>query len=286
MLHHGRQGRRSSAPGRLRRQSGPESLSGWRLFRPSPNKPYLRLARPRTCNHYLEKNPHRNQTLFFGLRHFLTSTLPPVPLKYPPFSRGCSASQTPAHPAALRNILEHFNRRNTASVHEHPSKMVEYVPAPADLSRLNPIQRYMQKGTLDWNDYYWLIGIVLVYIWVRPAIQKFFAYAIGGNEAEEEGEAERAAYYERRAKVGPNTIRGGKDEPVDVTTDAVDGTTSGASLHDKGAISNRKAKGPKGEKSEADKLLDWDDEPSRGSTTGDKSDVVQWLEKWDKEAAS
>ena len=162
--------------------------------------------------------------------------------------------------------------------------MVEYVPPPEDLSRLNPVQRYMQKGELDWHDYYWLVGIVLVYILARPAIQKFFSWFIGGgDQAEQEGVREREAYYQRRAKVGPNAIRGGKDEPADIAIGTAEGTASGASINDKGAVSNRKAKGPKGEKSEADKLLDWDDEPPRAPAEGDRSDVMQWLNKWDKE---
>lgn len=160
--------------------------------------------------------------------------------------------------------------------------MPQYVPPPQDLSRLNPIQRYMQKGELEWNDYYWLIGIVIVYIMARPAIQKFFNTTLGGNKDEKEGAQQREAYYQRRAKVGPNAIRGGKDDPLDILSDDADVSASGASPANGGGVTNRKAKGPK---SEAAKLLDWDDEPSRAPSDGDKSDVMQWLNKWDKEAS-
>jgi hypothetical protein len=160
--------------------------------------------------------------------------------------------------------------------------MVDYNP-PADLSRLNPIQRYMHKGELEWTDYYWLIAIVFVYIMARPTLQNLFARSFGGNAAESEGVGEREAYYERRAKVGPNAIRGERDDPIDITNDnAADVTTTGSVNKTNGAVSNRKGKGPK---SEADKLLDWDGEPSRDTSEGDKTDVMQWLNKWDKEAS-
>ncbi|ETN37391.1 uncharacterized protein HMPREF1541_08382 [Cyphellophora europaea CBS 101466] len=163
--------------------------------------------------------------------------------------------------------------------------MVEYTPPPEDLSRLNPIQRYMQKGQLDWNDYFYLVIIVFVYILARPAIHKFFSWVLGGSKEEQEGQEEREAYYKRRARIGPNAIRGGKDEPADIDLDMPAGKTSGANVSAEGAVSNRKTKGPKGEKSEADKLLDWDDEPVPAPAEGGKSDVMQWLNKWDKEAS-
>jgi hypothetical protein len=158
--------------------------------------------------------------------------------------------------------------------------MVQYVPPPEDLSRLNPIQRYMQKGELEWNDYYWLFGLVFLYIMARPAIQRFFTTTLGRSAAEEEGAKEREAYYQRRAKVGPNAIRGGKDDALNMLSEDADVTASGASPASGGTVSNRKSKGTK---SEADKLLDWDDEPSRTANEGDKSDVMQWLNKWDKD---
>ncbi|KPI45017.1 uncharacterized protein AB675_2570 [Cyphellophora attinorum] len=160
--------------------------------------------------------------------------------------------------------------------------MVEYTPPPADLSRLNFVQRYMQKGSLDWSDYGYLILVVLAYLAVRPALQR---WVIGKSEEEEQGVLERASYQERRAKVGANAIRGGKAEPEDLLT-ADETTTSGANVtqSSEGAVVNRKAKGVKfaGPKSETEKLVDWDDEPGRTAVEGDKSDVMAWLDKWDK----
>ena len=163
--------------------------------------------------------------------------------------------------------------------------MVEYVPPPADLSRLNPIQRYMQKGTLEWSDYFWLCVVVAVYLIARPAIRKFI---MGKDQAEAEGEYERGKYQERRAKVGLNNIREGKAEPEDITA-ATETTASGANVKNDagGEVLNRKPKGSKVPKSEADKLLNWDDEgsaaePSRTTAEGGKSDVAAWLDKWDK----
>ena len=160
--------------------------------------------------------------------------------------------------------------------------MPQYVPPPKDLSRLNAVQRYMQKGELEWSDYYWLIGIVIIYIMARPAIQKFFNTTLGHNTDEQEGNKEREAYYQRRAKVGPNAIRGGKDDPLDMLSEDADVSASGVAHANGGTATNRKAKGPK---SETDKLLDWDEEPSRSATDGDKSDVMQWLNRWDKETS-
>lgn len=162
-------------------------------------------------------------------------------------------------------------------------KMVEYVPPPADLSKLNPVQRYLQKGQLDRQDYIYLCLLVAIYFIARPAIQNFFAWFMGGSKEVEEGEKEREAYNERRARVSANAIRGGKDEPEDITSDPLEGTTSGANVKKgaNGEVSNRKTKGPKGEKSEADKLLDWDDEPPRAPVEGDKSEITKWLDHWD-----
>lgn len=159
--------------------------------------------------------------------------------------------------------------------------MPEYTPPPDDLSRLNPFQRYMQKGQLDWNDYFYLGLLVAAYIIARPAIHKFVRWIVEEKDVKE-GEEQTEAYYERRAKVGANSIRGGKDESINISSAADDTLASGADINEKGEVANRKSKGSKGVKSETDKLLDWDDEPARGHAEGDKSDVVAWLNKWDK----
>jgi hypothetical protein len=160
--------------------------------------------------------------------------------------------------------------------------MVEYVPPPKDLSQLNAIQRYMQKGQLDWpRDYIYLILLVAAYIMARPAISKFMKYLIT-DEKIEQGEQERNAYHERRAQVGPNTIRGVKGAESTVIG-SNEMNASGANTGNRGEALNRKAKGKKVSKAEADKLLDWDDEPARQEFEGEKADVMSWLNKWDKE---
>jgi hypothetical protein len=161
--------------------------------------------------------------------------------------------------------------------------MVEYVPPPKDLSQLNAIQRYMQKGELEWpRDYLYLIALVAAYVICRPAIHKIMKYLIS-DEKIEQGEQERNAYHERRAQVGPNAIRGVKGAESTVVGSS-EVNASGASTGKSGEALNRKAKGGKKvSKAEAEKLLDWDDEPAREGFEGEKTDVMAWLSKWDKE---
>lgn len=158
--------------------------------------------------------------------------------------------------------------------------MVEYTPAPEDLSRLNPIQRYLQKGSLDRQDYVWLLILVFVYFTARPYIQELFKRFFNHDDLKE-GERVRSEYMQSKAQVGPNAIRGTElQEPTAIPEKSGDITT-GSSLDKIGNVVNRKAK----DKSEADELLDWDDVPlaSRKPTEGDKSDVVAWLDKWSNE---
>ncbi|OAL37429.1 hypothetical protein AYO20_03278 [Fonsecaea nubica] len=155
--------------------------------------------------------------------------------------------------------------------------MVEYTPAPEDLSRLNPIQRYMQKGQLDKQDYVYLILIVLVYFMARPKIEEFFKWWMGPKELQE-GEQARIAYMQK-AKVGPNVIRGTETRSLETIPEVSADTATGTNMDKKGKVVNRKTK----DKSGTDKLLDWEDEPERKPTEGDKSDVVAWLDKWSNE---
>ncbi|OAP63561.1 hypothetical protein AYL99_02788 [Fonsecaea erecta] len=155
--------------------------------------------------------------------------------------------------------------------------MVEYVPAPSDLSRLNPIQRYMQKGQLDKQDYFYLCLIVLIYFMARPKIEEFFKWWMS-PKALREGEQARAEYMQK-AKVGPNVIRGIESTSLETIPEVSVDTTSGTNVDKKGKVVNRKTK----EKSGADKLLDWEDEPERKPTEGDKADIVAWLDKWSNE---
>jgi len=158
--------------------------------------------------------------------------------------------------------------------------MVEYVAPPEDLTQLNPIQRYMQKGQLGRQDYVWLLIVVLAYFTARPYIQKFFKWWMG-TEDQKEGEQVMDEYFKSKAKVGPNAIRGTEsEEPSTMVEKAGAASASGSSLDKKSGVVNRKAKGKSGE----EELLDWDDEPPRKPTEGDKSDVVTWLDKWSDEA--
>lgn len=159
--------------------------------------------------------------------------------------------------------------------------MVEYVPPPKDLSRLNPIQRYMQKGSLDRQDYVWLFIIVLAYFTARPYVQelakRFF------SPATDEGERIRQEFImsKAKAKVGPNAIRGTEHQELETIPESKeDVTTSGTQSTSKGKAVNRKNK----EKTLQDQLLDWDDEPARPAEDPSKADVVSWLDKWSKEA--
>ena len=157
--------------------------------------------------------------------------------------------------------------------------MVEYTPAPEDLSRLNPIQRYMQKGSLDTQDYAWLFIAVLAYFTARPYIQELFKrfFSIGDVQ---EGERVRQDYVKSKAKVGPNSIRGNEVQELETIPESKeDIITSGTNVTTKGKVVNRKNK----EKSEQEKLIDWDDEPERPAVEGDRADVVSWLDKWSKE---
>ncbi|RMZ83530.1 hypothetical protein DV737_g1600, partial [Chaetothyriales sp. CBS 132003] len=159
--------------------------------------------------------------------------------------------------------------------------MVQYVPPPADLSGLNPIQRFMQrKSTLQ--DYFYLALFVLCYIVARPSIKKGAEWLLASPEYKE-GVQKQKEYEQRmiRAKIGANDIRGQKKTPVQLPdSSGAEGEASGVQTAATGQVQNRKTKSPGANKSEVDKLLDWDDEPARTKHKGDSSDVVAWLDKW------
>lgn len=163
--------------------------------------------------------------------------------------------------------------------------MVEYTPPPANLDALNPIQRYMQKGSLDQQDWLRLGAIILAYFVLRPYLQKAAKWWFSDGKLAE-GEKAQKEYQERRAKVGANSIRIGKkdaDQIIEDFDESEDVVTSGSNVNDKGAVVNRKSKPqPVGKSMVEDELLDWKDEPARGTQDGDKGDVMEWLGKWDK----
>lgn len=197
--------------------------------------------------------------------------------------------------------------------------MVEYTPPPKDLSRLNPIQRYMQKGYLEWSDYAMLVALITAYWLIRPALQRFFK-SVAAPEVVE-GEQEQDAYQKRRAQaaIDANEIRSGKapskadgrktvgqllDEGSAGFLPKEDqGVSTSTSTPAGGQVVSRqegKKKARKGvsfapEKSEEDRILDWEDEsqwdPSKtaeakpDARTGEvkpAGNVLDWIQTWDK----
>ncbi|OCT49272.1 hypothetical protein CLCR_05222 [Cladophialophora carrionii] len=156
--------------------------------------------------------------------------------------------------------------------------MVQYTPPPADLSHLNPIQRYMQKGELEGRDWAFLLIFVLAYLAARPAIQRGIKWWMADDELKE-GERAQAEFLRSKAKVSPNTIRGNKSQEATTIPEGAGDTTTGSSLDHTGNVTNRKAK----DRSQAEILLDWDDQPERRPTEGDKADVVTWMNRWSNE---
>ena len=164
--------------------------------------------------------------------------------------------------------------------------MVKYEPPPKDLSGLNPIQRYMQNGQgPDFNslnkNWAYLVILALAYILVvRPLIEKLAAWYFGNKDMREGQQAlEDHARSKAKAKVEPNAIRGTGSQETMATQQSLDDTTTGSNVDRTGQVFKRKTT----VKSGVDQLVDWDDEPARKPTEGDKSDVVAWLDKWSNE---
>ena len=165
--------------------------------------------------------------------------------------------------------------------------MVKYEPPPTDLSHLNPIQRYMQKGSLDREDYIRLGLLVAVYWILRPYIQKLFKKFFGGDDDVTEGEEIRDEYEQRRAKAAldANALRNSKgaSQTIAESEKQDDVVASGSSAKEGGGTAvNRKKVNFAQPKTEEEKLLDWDDEPARRPLAGDSTDVVSWLDRWDE----
>lgn len=168
--------------------------------------------------------------------------------------------------------------------------MPKYTPPPPTLDHLNPIQRYLQKGQLDRQDWLRLGVLVLAYFVLRPYIEKGAAWLL----APKEGIKAQKEYAERRAKakIDADSIRGikkkkGSEKETNIVEELVedDKAVTSARTGEKGQAVNRKNKGQNANKSHEEKMVDWEDEPIEVATgDGDKADVVQWLNKWDKEA--
>jgi len=146
----------------------------------------------------------------------------------------------------------------------------------------------MQKGQLEREDWIRLGLLVLAYFVARPWILKLFKWFFTNKDLSE-GEAIQKEWAERKAKVGPNAIRGTKSEPVDSTTIMnAEATASGSNTNQANVVVNRKSKiqSPNDQKSAEEKLLDWEDEgaepPVIAGGSGEKADVVTWLNQWDQ----
>ena len=141
----------------------------------------------------------------------------------------------------------------------------------------------MQKGSLERDDYIRLGLLVLCYFMLRPYIQKVFKYFFSGDIQEGEEIREKYEKSMSKAKLDPNTLRDSKKHPGIEEGPAENGEAvgTGRKARNGGAAVNRKVKFAP-EKTEEEKLLDWDDEPARRPTEGDTADVATWLDKWDQ----
>jgi len=188
--------------------------------------------------------------------------------------------------------------------------MVEYTAAPRDLSKLNPIQRYMQKGSLDLSDWLRLGALVVAYWLLRPYFQKLAKKYLSDADVKK-GEEEQTSYEQRRAQAAvSDDIRSGKktkhgeertlgqllDEGTDgFAASSASGARTTTVPAGEGEVKNRKQKKSKGvsfapEKTEVDKTLDWEDEsefdPRRKPLTLEEQteaaggDIKQWMDKW------
>ena len=163
--------------------------------------------------------------------------------------------------------------------------MPQYTPPPPTLDHLNPVQRYLQKGSLEFQDYVNLLLLVLAYFFIRPYIdagmKKFFA-----NKDLSEGEEIQKEFAESKLKpkVGANEIRGAKTATIGSDAEI---TSSGAETKPANIPFNRKARQVEAQIGEvpaptAEQLLEWDDITTVGTTEGGKADVVSWVDKWDE----
>ena len=161
--------------------------------------------------------------------------------------------------------------------------MPEYVPPPASLDHLNPIQRYLQKGKLEFQDYMNLVLLVLAYFVLRPYIEAGMK-RIFENKDLKEGEQAQRDYIESKTKpkVSANEIRGAKTTAIEPTPGA-----TGADVVVFNAPVSRRTK-PTDDKPidevpppTAEQLLEWSDIVTTGSTEGGEADVATWVNNWE-----
>ena len=159
--------------------------------------------------------------------------------------------------------------------------MVEY-SKPPPLDKLNPVQRYLQKGELETGDWFKLALLVIVYLLLRPWIEHLFKAPFNADPRKTSQEANKGG--KSKAKVSPNAIRGAVDDTDEGAALEPYATTSGRDpTMGSGAFVTRRGKGgTSGSQRMEDTLLDWEDVPARKPVEGDKGDVVEWLGSWDE----
>lgn len=156
--------------------------------------------------------------------------------------------------------------------------MPNYTPPPASLDHLNPIQRYLQKGRLEFQDYVNVLLVAAAYFILRPYLEAGMK-RIFENKDLKEGEEAQKEYIESKTKpkVGANEIRGGKTAAVGSSTE-----TTGADIVPANLPINRKSNlTDEVPPPTAQQLLDWDDIVTTGTTEGGKADVATWIDSWD-----
>src|SRR5271155_4316297 len=159
--------------------------------------------------------------------------------------------------------------------------MVEYSPPPADLSKLNPIQRYLQKGALETRDWFRLFIIVMSYLLLRPYIEWLMKKWFDADPKKSSQDAQAEAKL--TARIPANAIRGNKSEGKGGST----AKASGSEPAGEEEITLRRP-GKGGAEFTAttlqEQLLNWDDLDlkARKPVEGDKNDVTEWLGGWDE----
>jgi len=148
---------------------------------------------------------------------------------------------------------------------------------------MNPIQRYLHKGSLEPWDWARLGLVVVAYILLRPSIEWLMKKWFDADPFRTSQDARKKA--KAAAKVSPNAIRGAKgDTEKDNPQSTAGGTSSGREVNtDDDIVLRRPGKGGSEftAKSFEEQLMDWDDVDAIKTPEGPKGDVTEWVKKWD-----
>ena len=164
-------------------------------------------------------------------------------------------------------------------------KMTQYAPTP-NLDNMNPIQRYLHKGSLEPWDYFRLLLIVGGYLLLRPSIEAAMKWWFDADPGKTSQDARKHAKEAKAAaKVSPNNIRSAKGATEeDESTSTAGAKASGREGNTEDEIVLRRP-GKGGSEFTAktleQQLLDWDDVESIRPAEGPKGDVTEWVQKWD-----